>query len=187
MGRELIPWLKILVVMRCQFLLVKLPSLMEISNKILINYIINMKTKIFLLLLAFVSILPCSYTSAGNANVKPEKMRILYLGGYSDWTRDCPTFKTPEDFQKTVDLRMDAFGTLLRKYFGTVKVMKAADYKPEMSKGFDVTIFDGVPPELEKAVEVYDGNGKIVKYTNPRYLPYDFSYPSITIGEIGPT
>ncbi len=146
-----------------------------------------MKTKIFLLLLAFVSILPCSYTSAGNANVKPEKMRILYLGGYSDWTRDCPTFKTPEDFQKTVDLRMDAFGTLLRKYFGTVKVMKAADYKPEMSKGFDVTIFDGVPPELEKAVEVYDGNGKIVKYTNPRYLPYDFSYPSITIGEIGPT
>ena len=122
--------------------------------------------------------------------IKKSNISVLYLGGQSDWQNGAiegmpKKFEDPKDFQKSIDQRMASFGQLLRKYFKTVKVMKASDYKPEMSADYDVTIFDGTPPQIVKGGRQYDENGDVIGYKAPGYLPDDFPYPAITIGNLG--
>lgn len=131
----------------------------------------------------------------GNTNClaqKKQNISVLYLGGQSDWvngrSEGMPKkFANEKDFQKSVNQRMAAFSSLLRKYFKTVKTMRAADYRPEMSANYDVTIFDGTPPEIEKGGRVYDDKGNVIDYLRPGYVPDDFPYPAITIGSLGET
>ena len=106
-----------------------------------------MKKNLFtLLLILAVSMLP---SSACWAKVKPMKLRVLYLGGQCDWTHgemgSNDHFKSQAEFEQEVAKRTASFGDLLRTYFTTVKTMPAKDWKPEMSNGYDVTIFDGRP------------------------------------------
>ncbi len=133
----------------------------------------------------------CLFLTGCSTGKKPNEIRVLYLGGQSDWQDGRYGTKSPfeseEAFQQTVNERMEAFGTLLRTYFDSVKVMRAADYTPDMSDGYDVTIFDGVPPVLEKARRVTDEKGNLVEYIKASYLPEEFSAASITIGSIGET
>lgn len=119
----------------------------------------------------------------------PRTIRVLYLGGQSEWANGeyggPKKFATDEEFRQSVDERMAAFGDLLRAYFDSVTVMPAADYRPEMSDAYDVTIFDGVPPKLEDRVIKRDAEGTVTDVIEARYLPDDFSVASITIGSIG--
>lgn len=122
---------------------------------------------------------------------QPNELRILYLGGQSEWANGeyggPKKFATEEEFQQQVAVRMEAFGLLLRTYFDSVTVMRATDYHPEMSDGYDVTIFDGRPPTLEERVVERDANGNIINMKDARYLPEDFSAPCITIGSLSAT
>ena len=137
-----------------------------------------MKTRVLLL----VCLLAC-WTVAGYAagDKKPKDMRILYLAGNSDWNADAVEKSVIEE---NVAQRKEAFGGLLRKYFGEVTVMDAADYSPELSEGYDVTIFDGLPPALEPRREEHDPATGRTKYIPPRYLPDDFDAPCVTIGVV---
>lgn len=117
---------------------------------------------------------------------KPNEIKVLYLGGQSEWSNgeyggDKPY--TEEEFAKLVQDRMDGFGAMLREYFDSVTVMRAADWTPEISAAYDVTIFDGVPPKLEDRRTEEDEYGP--RYISPRYLPDDYEYATITIGSIG--
>ena len=80
-----------------------------------------------------------AFSVVGMAKVKPIKLRVLYLGGQSDFAHgqmgSDDYFASEADFQKQVRERMESFGSLLRTYFTTVKVMPAKDWKPEMSDG----------------------------------------------------
>lgn len=144
-----------------------------------------MKLKSFILSLTVC----CGALSGCTSEKQPDEVRVLYLGGQSEWTDGKyggpKKFATEEERRQAVDGRMAAFGDLLRTYFDSVTVMRAADWRPEMSGGYDVTIFDGVPPKLEDKVVEYDAEGNITKYLQARYLPDDFSAASITIGSIG--
>ena len=137
-----------------------------------------MKTRVLLL----VCLLAC-WTVAGYAagDKKPKDMRILYLAGNSDWNADAVEKSVIEE---NVAQRKEAFGGLLRKYFGEVTVMDAADYSPELSEGYDVTIFDGLPPALEPRREEHDPATGKTKYIPARYLPDDFDAPCVTIGVV---
>ena len=137
-----------------------------------------MKTRLLLL----VCLLAC-WTVAGYAagDKKPKDMRILYLAGNSDWNADAVEKSVIEE---NVAQRKEAFGGLLRKYFGEVAVMDAADYSPEMSEGYDVTVFDGLPPALEPRREEHDPATGKTKYIPARYLPDDFDAPCVTIGVV---
>lgn len=127
----------------------------------------------------------------GNKDKKPNEIRVLYLGGNSDWQNgrfgSSKTFTTEEEYQASIEKRMDAFSRLLHNYFDSVTVMKAIDYTPEMSANYDVTIFDGIPPVMEKREIQYDESGKIKAYIPARYLPDSFDSPAITIGSVGET
>lgn len=140
--------------------------------------------------LACIMLLCLAFTSCSTGK-QPNELRVLYLGGQSEWVNGeyggPKKFATEEEFRQHVTERMNAFGELLRTYFDSVTVMPAADYRPEMSDGYDVTIFDGIPPKLEDAERVMDENGQVVKYVPARYLPDDFSAASITIGSVAET
>ena len=132
----------------------------------------------------------CLLSTVGSiAKQKQMKLRVLYLGGQVDWTHgemgSEDHYKTQEDFQKSQTERMNAFGDLLRTYFTTVKTMPASDWKPELSNGYDVTIFDGVPPVLKETDKEYIYQGKVNTMKIKHYLPEDFACPSITIASIG--
>ena len=140
-----------------------------------------MKTKILLTLCLLIGWMSSCY-SAGEK--KPEDLRILYLAGNSDWNPEARAMLPAGVYEEGLTLRKQAFGDLLRKYFGEVTVMEAADYSPEMSDDYDVTIFDGMPPVLEQKVMERDASGRATRYLRARYLPADFSAPCITIGEV---
>lgn len=115
---------------------------------------------------------------------KPSELRILYLAGNSDWNPDARGMLAEGVIEKGLELRKQAFGDLLRKYFSEVTVIEATDYSPEMSDEYDVTIFDGLPPVLEQRQMQRDASGQIIKLLPARYLPDDFSAPCITIGSV---
>lgn len=65
--------------------------------------------------------------------------------------------------------------------------MSAKDWKPEMSRQYDVTIFDGTPPVISTTDERYVYQGKVTTYKRNNYLPDDYDCPTITIGHMGNT
>ena len=123
------------------------------------------------------------------AGVKKQKLRVLYLGGQADWTHgemgSNDHFKSEAEFQAEVAKREASFGDLLRTYFTTVKTMQAKDWKPEMSNGYDVTIFDGCPPVLKETEKEYIFKGVSRTMKEKEYLPQDYSCPTITIASMG--
>ncbi len=109
--------------------------------------------------------------------VKKTDLRILYVGGSSDWAI------SPADdlaaYQQSVEERMASFEQLLTTYFTTVKVINATEYNQEMSKEYDVTVMDGTPVPI--VPEVNDPVKRI--YKRAGYLTDDFNYPMLCIAE----
>lgn len=73
----------------------------------------------------------------------------------------------------------------LRERFDSVAVIEGSAYKPELSEGYDVTVFDGKIPAVKPAVRETDAEGNIVRYVRAQLLPEDFDCAAVTIGSVG--
>lgn len=140
-----------------------------------------MRKQIFLWILCLTLVVSVSAES-----IKKSDLKILYVGGSSNMER----FGTKVDsltHKKDAAVRMQSFENMLKRYFKSVKVVNAADYTPEMSKSYDVTVMDGTPKVLFPQVMEKDANGQVTNYQRAGYLPENFDRPMVMIGELGET
>ena len=115
-------------------------------------------------------------------------MNILYVGGSSDYAAGVEGMSKGENTvsdPEIVKQRSDAFMGLLQTYFTNVTMVAGKDYSPELSAGYDVTVFDGTIPRKSDARFLKDQNGRNLDYFRAAFLPQDFSYPAILIAELG--
>lgn len=111
-------------------------------------------------------------------------LRVLYVGGQSDFETMGGTRHSAEEIETSVAARMDSFEEFLKSKFTAVEVIRGENYSPDMSNAFDVTIFDGRPPVIEPRRQGYDSKGNSA-YRVARLLPYDFDRAAITIASMG--
>lgn len=144
--------------------------------------------KISIITMCGVVAMGCGIASCSHEK-QPNEVKVLYLGGQSAWAHGeyggADMFASQEEYEASVRERMESFGAMLSQYFDSVTVMKAIDWKPEMSQDYDVTIFDGVPPKMTEARTEQDEWG--TNYIAAGYLPEDYAGATITIGSIGNT
>ena len=109
------------------------------------------------------------------------KLRILYVGidPTSSQKPEKDRFETQKQYETRL-LRWDDFKLFLNQYFKTLKQIDRLEYKPELSKNYDVTIFDAWPNPIKKKVYEKGKNGEMI-YRPAQYLPDDFSAASLTI------
>ena len=102
-----------------------------------------------------------------------EKLRVLYVGG----TPDINTIGTPPVdsvvLEQSIRERSNDFSRFLKKHFTHVSAINGKDYTPEMSKSYDVTIFDGKP-------KVSSSDDAL----KTSLLPFDFDCAAILIAEM---
>lgn len=110
---------------------------------------------------------------------KKQPLKVLYVGGQTDLD-SAPAEKK----DSLVKDRCDAFKNLLEQYFTSVTVLVNDQYSAEMSKNYDVTILDGRPKVIKKAVREQDAAGNYT-YEPAQYLPNDYDCATVTIGQIG--
>lgn len=119
------------------------------------------------------------------APIKKSNLKILYVGGSPDVenfsNRDTVTMK------KSAVERMKSFEDMLKTYFNSVTVIHAGNYTENLSKNYDVTVFDGTPKPIQPRIMERDASGNVTKYLMAGYLTEDFDRPAITIGELGET
>lgn len=77
-------------------------------------------------------------------------------------------------------MRKDDFMNYLKSYFTTVDFVEGKSFKEEMSKGYDVTVFDAVIPAKKNSSFSYDFFGNKTYYDRMG-LSEDFNYPSLFI------
>ena len=129
------------------------------------------------------AILFCGSLSAG---IKKSDLKVLYVGG----SPNVDIFTAQVDsavVAASVKERMASFEQFLKKYFKSVTVINAADYTPDLSDNYDVTVMDGTPRVLEPQVRETDASGKVVRFLPKGYLPQDFDRPMLTIAEASAT
>lgn len=97
-------------------------------------------------------------------------LRVLYVGGQSDFETMGGTRHSAEEIETSVAARMDSFEEFLKSKFTAVEVIRGENYSPDMSNAFDVTIFDGRPPVIEPRRQGYDSKGNSA-YRVARLLP----------------
>ncbi|MBL9207879.1 MAG: protein-disulfide reductase DsbD N-terminal domain-containing protein [Opitutaceae bacterium] len=110
-------------------------------------------------------------------------LKVLYVGGSSNWEKE--TYATPEAAAEDVTRRMASFEAMLKKYFTSVTVMHASDYRQKDSLAYDVTVMDGTPTPLSERRVVRDATGRVTEVIPARYFTEDFSRPVVVIGELG--
>nr|WP_315242268.1 hypothetical protein [uncultured Flavobacterium sp.] len=86
---------------------------------------------------------------------------------------------SPERFREDVKTRYNAFESYLKNYFTTVKSVDARSYNMDMSKNYDVTIFDQTINPWEKRQDPPN-------YKPAKYLTEDFDFPTVFIGHTAP-
>lgn len=114
---------------------------------------------------------------------KKTDLRILFVGGSSDFYMMGGVKVDSIEQKKSADIRTASFGKLLKQYFKNVNVIKAAEYSPTLSDSYDVTIFDGKPTPWRNKKYIYDEKGNIKDVIPPAYLPMDYSSPTLCIAE----
>lgn len=112
-----------------------------------------------------------------------EKVSVLYVGGSPDFQTIGSGTADPAEVAKSVKKRTADFTRFLKKHFTKVTAVDGKDWTPEMSRDYDVTIFDGKPCEIRPEVRIADDNGRIIKYERPTYLSDDFDRAAIFIAE----
>ncbi len=101
-----------------------------------------------------------------------QDLKILYISGSADY--EVGTMKyTPEGIAE----RTASFTEFLNGYFTKVDVVAGTEYKPEMSKDYDVTILDGRLSVLSPSY--FSGSN----YYLHRMLTDDFCYPTLMIAD----
>ena len=133
------------------------------------------------LILSFAALF-CAVLTLCAAPVKKTDLKILYVGGTSDWD-NISAPQDPKVYAEQVKERTASFEEYLKEYFTSVTVVNAADYKQEMSSKYDVTIMDGKPnPIVPLVMDSQRG-----EYMRPTCFTEDFDRPIITIAEMGET
>ena len=120
------------------------------------------------------------------AQIKKSDVSVLYVGGTSDMNTSTMTVDSVM-LAKDIQTRMASFEDMLKEYFKTVKVIRAQDYVVNLSDNYDVTIFDGMLPQIEPFKYIYAKDGSIEGIVQPRFLPYDFDRPAIMLVQMGST
>nr|WP_315246754.1 hypothetical protein [uncultured Flavobacterium sp.] len=121
------------------------------------------------------------------AQQKKENLSVLYVGfdpaiPVSEESINSMTGiggMTPERFREDVKTRYNAFESYLKEYFTTVKAVDARSYTMDMSKNYDVTIFD-------QDINPWEKRQDRPKYKPAKYLTEDFDFPTIFIGNTAP-
>ena len=134
---------------------------------------------------AFFTLMLVAFTVAVSGAVKKTKLRVLYVGGHSNYE----TFGADVDSAlnaRSVVERTASFEQFLNAYFTTVKVIPAEEYNYKMSYDYDVTVLDGEPEPIKAAQSLKDGD-RYVKTVYAQYFPDDFDRPVVTIAEMGET
>lgn len=110
-----------------------------------------------------------------------EKLNVLYVGGSSDIETMAGPKPAPEVLEKSVRERTASFSKFLRQHFTKVTVVDGKDYTADMSKNFDVTVFDGRPAPIRPEIRETDASGRVTRYERPAYLPDDFDCAALCI------
>ncbi len=121
-------------------------------------------------------------TNVANSQNKTD-LKVLFISGSSDYYLRIEETLTQKEIEKSVKKRSISFEKLLKRYFTTVKVVKAAEYNAAISKEFDITIFDGTPPVLQEERRYTDVEGYVIGTMPAKYLPDDYCSPTICIAE----
>lgn len=137
-------------------------------------------------LMVLIMILFCANVTLHAQQNKKENLSVLYVGydpavPVDEKIIDSPTATggmTPERFKEDVKTRFNAFESYLKEYFTTVKAVDARSYTMDMSKNYDVTIFDQTITPWEKEQRS--------PYKQAKFLTEDFDFPTIFIGHTAP-
>ncbi len=120
-------------------------------------------------------------TVAAESTVEKSPLKILFVGRDPDAKAFAPGYVTGKAKERYSELRQErtpAFKKLLEEHFESVTILFPEDYSAEMSKKYDVTVFDAMPPSID---EIDMGN-----WTKRIRMPYDFDCPAVMIGNIAP-
>lgn len=111
-----------------------------------------------------------------------ERVSVLYVGGSPDINY---VGVTPDSAKmaKSAKMRSADFEKFLRQRFYKVKAIQGEDYTADMSKEYDVTVFDGKPKALREREYVRDATGRITAVIPAKYLPDDFDRAAVCIAE----
>lgn len=111
-----------------------------------------------------------------------ERVSVLYVGGSPDFD-NMMVKKDSATVAKSAKIRTADFEKFLRQRFYKVKAIQGKDYTADMSKDYDVTVFDGRPTALRKREYTYDENGNVNGVIHAKYLPDDFDRAAVCIAE----
>lgn len=125
----------------------------------------------------------CLHSFAQDVKTDKMELKILYVGGSSDWSDgNIATLQHPD----SVASRSGAFKELLEKYFTSVTLINGADYDYKLSEKYDVTIIDGKIPQLRDRIHIRGKSYKYSEYYRPIYFPQDYSAPTLFLAEADP-
>jgi len=144
---------------------------------------LNYSIKSVITLVLTVLFINVSFSQTKSA-VKKENLKVLFVGGTSEISAYAQSKPAPEDIEASVQKRMKAFETLLKTYFTEVTVIRAKEFREELSDNFDVTIIDGMPPERVPLYTEKDDKGNYTVYKNAGFLSGDYNKPTLTIADI---
>lgn len=111
-----------------------------------------------------------------------ERVSVLYVGGSPDFD-NIAVKKDSVTVVKSAKIRTADFEKFLRQRFYKVKAIQGCDYTADMSKDYDVTVFDGRPKALRGQIIERDETGRAVKFERPKYLPDNFDRAAVCIAE----
>lgn len=118
------------------------------------------------------------------AQIRKSNLRVLYVGGSDNQHSVLDRLVDSAE----VKIRMASFEQMLKKYFKTVKVVHAGDYRYPMSEEYDVTVMDGVPEQTAPAERgLHQRSGRMIITKAAGYFPEDFDRPVLLIAEMGET
>lgn len=143
----------------------------------------NYSIKSFIALVLTVLSINISFSQTQSV-IKKENLKVLFVGGTSEISAYAQNKPAPEAIEASVQKRMKAFESLLKTYFTEVTVIRSKDFREELSDNFDVTIFDGMPPERVPLYTEKDEKGNYTVYKNAGFLSEDFDNPTLMIADI---
>ena len=109
-------------------------------------------------------------------------LKVLYVGGAAEF-ETFGSHRSKEGMEASALERTAAWEAMLKERFDSVATVMGKEYKAEMSKGYDVTIFDGTIPATRQRELIRDAAGKVTKVIPAQRLPEDFDCASIAIGQ----
>lgn len=109
-------------------------------------------------------------------------LKVLYVGGAAEF-ETFGSHRSKEGMEASALERTAAWEAMLKERFDSVATVQGKAYNPEMSKGYDVTIFDGAIPAIRPRELIRDAEGKVTKVIPALRLPEDFDCASVAIGQ----